>query len=187
MEYKDYYEVMSVARDATQDDIKRAYRKLARKYHPDVSKESDAEGLFKEVGEAYEVLKDPEKRAAYDQFGANWKAGQDFHPPPGWDQGFKFSGSSAQDNAGRGYAGGGFGGAEFSDFFQDLFAQRQAGDGQGTGRAGGGQFNMRGDDRHARVAIDFRDSYTGAQRPISLHVPEVTADGHVRTREKTLR
>ncbi len=82
---------MGVARDATQDEIKRAYRKLARKYHPDVSKEPDAEARFKEVGEAYEVLKDPEKRAAYDQLGANWKAGQDFRPPPDWDAGLRIS------------------------------------------------------------------------------------------------
>jgi len=83
MEFRDYYEVMGVPRDATQDDIKRAYRKLARKYHPDVSDDPEAEARFKEVGEAYEVLKDPEKRAAYDQLGANWKQGQDFRPPPG--------------------------------------------------------------------------------------------------------
>ena len=101
MEYKDYYEIMGVARDATQDEIKRAYRKLARKYHPDVSKEPDAEARFKEVGEAYEVLKDPEKRAAYDQLGAQWKAGQDFRPPPDWDAGFEFRGG--------GYTAGGAG------------------------------------------------------------------------------
>src|SRR3569623_1770807 len=82
MEYKDYYKILGVGRTATQDEVKRAYRKLARKYHPDVSKEADAEAKFKEVGEAYEVLKDPEKRAAYDQLGANWKAGQEFAPPP---------------------------------------------------------------------------------------------------------
>ncbi len=177
MEFKDYYEVMGVARDATQDDIKRAYRKLSRKYHPDVSTESDAEERFKEVGEAYAVLKDPEKRAAYDQLGANYKAGQDFQPPPGWDEGFEFSGAGA--TAGRGYASG-FGGAQYSDFFEELFAQQRG------GRPAGGQFSMRGDDRHARISIDFRDSYTGAQRPITLRVPEVTADGHVVTKEKTL-
>ena len=92
MDFKDYYKIMGVERDASQDEIKRAYRKLARKYHPDVSKASDAEERFKEVGEAYEALKDPEKRAAYDQLGANWKAGQDFNPPPDWDAGFEFSG-----------------------------------------------------------------------------------------------
>src|SRR3989304_155512 len=94
MEFKDYYQIMGVKRDATQDDIKRAYRQLARKYHPDVSKQADAEARFKELGEAYEVLKDPEKRAAYDQLGANWKAGQDFRPPPGRDEGLEFSGGA---------------------------------------------------------------------------------------------
>ena len=104
MEFRDYYEVMGIARDATQDEVKRTYRKLARKYHPDVSDSSDAEERFKELGEAYAVLKDPEKRAAYDQLGANWKDGQDFRPPPGWAEGFEFTGGGTADFGGDGYA-----------------------------------------------------------------------------------
>jgi curved DNA-binding protein len=92
MEYKDYYKTMGVVRDATQDEIKRAYRKLAGKYHRDVSKEPNAEARFKEVGDANEVLKDPEKRSAYDRLGMQWKAGQDFRPLPDWDAGFEFRG-----------------------------------------------------------------------------------------------
>jgi len=111
MDYKDYYKIMGVEKDASQDEIKRAYRKLARKYHPDVSKEANAEIRFKEIGEAYEVLKDPEKRTAYDQLGANWKAGQDFNPPPNWDAGFEF-------NAGGNRSGES---SNFSDFFESLF------------------------------------------------------------------
>ena len=113
MEFKDYYKIMGVARDATQDEIKRAYRKLARKYHPDVSKEADAEARFKELGEAHEVLKDAEKRAAYDQLGANYKGGQEFRPPPDWNTGFEFSGG--------GYTGGDT--ADYSDFFASLFGR----------------------------------------------------------------
>jgi curved DNA-binding protein len=107
MEFKDYYVVMGVDKSATPDDIKRAHRKLARKYHPDVSKEKDAEARFKELAEAYDVLKDPEKRAAYDALGANYKAGQDFQPPPDWaarqgnTQGFEqgFEDGDGQDHS----------------------------------------------------------------------------------------
>ncbi len=175
MEFTDYYEVMGVARDATQDDIKRAYRKLARKYHPDVSEATDAEARFKQVGEAYEVLKDPEKRAAYDQLGEDWKAGQEFRPPPNWNEGFEFSGGAQ-----------GFDGGQFSDFFETLFGQDPAAGGRAGAQMGGREFHMRGEDRHARIHIDFRDSYTGVQRPITLHLPQVTGDGHVVTQEKTL-
>src|ERR1700758_2598343 len=99
MEYRDYYQILGVARAATAEDIKKSYRRLARKYHPDVSKEKDAEQKFKEVQEAYEVLKDPEKRAAYDQLGSEWKSGQQFRPPPDWGSGYEFSGGGPR--AGR--------------------------------------------------------------------------------------
>lgn len=170
MEYRDYYEVLGLDRTASQDEIKRAYRKLARKYHPDVSHEADAETRFKEVGEAYEVLKDPEKRAAYDQLGANWKAGQDFRPPPGWDHGFEFH-------------GGGFTGAgaeHFSDFFESLFGRG----GFGAGPRGG--FRGRGQDTHAKILIDLEDAYTGAARPVTLKHTELGADGRPHVRERTL-
>jgi curved DNA-binding protein len=138
MEYKDYYQIMGVKRDVTQDEIKRAYRKLARKYHPDVSKEADAELRFKEVGEAYEVLKDPEKRAAYDQLGANWKAGQDFNAPPDWDAGFEFNGGGYTGGFGtddrQGHPFDNVDASAYSDFFESLFGQgfQQAGRGKGA-------------------------------------------------------
>ena len=172
MEFKDYYKTMGVARDATQDEIKRAYRKLARKYHPDVSKEADAETRFKEIGEAYEVLKDPEKRAAYDQLGADWKAGQEFHAPPDWDAGFEFR-------------GGGFTGSDasaFSDFFESLFGRGF----QGTPHARQTGFRTRGEDHHAKVLVDIEDAWHGATRQISLQVPEVDAQGRLHTRERVL-
>jgi curved DNA-binding protein len=170
MEYRDYYQIMGIERDATQDEIKRAYRKLARKYHPDVSKEADAEARFKEVGEAYEVLKDPEKRAAYDQLGANWKAGQEFRPPPDWDQGFEFH-------------GGGFTGTDagqFSDFFENLFGH--------GGFAGHTQrdFHARGEDTYARVLIELEDAYQGANRSLTLKHSELGADGRPRIKQRTL-
>ena len=169
MEFKDYYDIIGVKRGATQDEIKRAYRKLARKYHPDVSKEADAEQRFKEIGEAYEVLKDPEKRAAYDQLGANWQAGQDFRPPPDWDQGFEFHGGGFTDADA----------AEFSDFFESLF-------GRGFGGRGGREFHARGDNTFARVTIDLEDAYQGATRAITLKHSELGADGRPRIRERTL-
>ena len=178
MQYKDYYEIMGVDRKATQDEIKRAYRKLARKYHPDVSKESDSEVKFKEVGEAYEVLKDKEKRAAYDQLGSNWNAQQDFRPPPGWGAGSDFHGSAG------GAAGGGFGGGnpeDFSDFFESLFGQ-----GRSTGSRRRG-FQMQGEDHHAKILIDLEDSFHGASRSISLQMPEVNANGQLVNRTRTLK
>jgi len=174
MEFKDYYKIMGVKRDATQDEIKRAYRKLARKYHPDVSKEVDAEGRFKEVGEAYEVLKDPEKRAAYDQLGANWRAGQEFRPPPDWDQGFEFH-------------GGGFTGADtgqFSDFFESLFGR--GGFTRGFGGRTQREFHARGEDTYAKVLIDLEDAYQGATRTLTLKHTELGPDGRPQLKERAL-
>ncbi|MCP4288430.1 MAG: DnaJ domain-containing protein [Gammaproteobacteria bacterium] len=174
MEFKDYYGIMGVKRDATQDEIKRAYRKLARKYHPDVSKEADAEARFKEVGEAYEVIKDPEKRVAYDQLGANWKAGQEFHPPPDWDQGFEFHGGEFT----------GADAAQFSDFFESLFGR--GGVGGGFTRQARREFHARGEDTHAKVLIDLEDAYQGATRTLTLKQTELGPDGRPHLKERTL-
>jgi len=173
MDFQDYYSVMGIERDASQDEIKRAYKKLARKYHPDVSKEVDAEVRFKEVGEAYQVLKDPEKRAAYDQIGANRHAGDDFTPPPGWDAGFEYSRASAGDGT-----------SEYSDFFETLFGHnfRSAQSGQGSGYEG---FDAHGQDHQAKVLIDLEDAYTGATRNITLNVSTIE-EGHVVTKQRTL-
>ncbi len=177
MEFKDYYAIMGVKRDATQDEIKRAYRKLARKYHPDVSKEPDAEARFKEVGEAYEVLKDPEKRTAYDQLGARWKAGQDFRPPPDWDQGFEFHGGEPA----------GADAEEFSDFFASLFGRGGfAGSGGGYGGRAQREFHAHGEDTYARVLIDLEDAYQGATRTLTLKHSELGADGRPQLQERTL-
>ena len=133
MEFKDYYQTLGVARTATEDEIRKSYRRLARKYHPDVSKEADAEARMKEVNEAYAVLSDPEKRAAYDSLGQSRQAGQDFRPPPGWDTGFEFSGMGGASGEA----------ADFSEFFAQMFgrAGRQAG--QRTARGFGGRGGRR--------------------------------------------
>lgn len=173
MEYKDYYQAMGLERTASQDDIQRAHRKLARKYHPDVSKEPNGEARFKEVGEAYKVLKDPEKRAAYDQLGAELKAGQEFHAPPGWNRGFENSGAGFDEQESQ----------EASDFFESLFG-RSRNKGRGGGGGGGPDgFNFPGEDRHATIQIDLEDAYLGATRKIALRIPEYDAAGQVKLRE----
>lgn len=173
MEYRDYYQLLGVDRDATQAEIKTAYRKLARKFHPDVSKEPDSEEKFKQVAEAYKVLQDAEKRAAYDQLGSQWKEGQDFRPPPDWDAGFEFSGGF--EDAGSAY----------SDFFESIFGRGQAGFG---GQSPGFRTHApaRGQDHHARIYIDLEDSYSGATREITMHTPKLDANGRVSTHERTL-
>ncbi len=180
MEYKDYYKILGVKKDASQDEIKRAYRKLARKFHPDVSKEADAEVKFKEVGEAYEVLKDPEKREAYDQLGANWKAGQSgFQPPPDWEQNFDFGGGGYTQGSAH----------DYSSFFEDLFGGGQAGGGYyyQSGSGGRGGFQSRGENVRARVMIDLEDSLNGASKHITLQMPEVNDQGQVINKERTLK
>lgn len=170
MEFKDYYQILGVARDAAADDIKKAFRRLARKYHPDVSKEPDAEARMKEINEAFAVLSDPEKRAAYDALGQQYRAGQEFRPPPDWDAGFEFSGA--------GFPGGDAG---FSDFFSELFGGQM-----GRGTRGGARFHARGEDHHAKVMLDLEDAYHGANRVITLRVPRVDERGHVMLAEHSL-
>jgi len=167
MQYKDYYQILGVPRTASDEAIKKAYRRLARKYHPDVSKEANAEDRFKELSEAYEVLRDPDKRSAYDQLGANWKAGQEFRPPPGWQQHPEFRG------------GDGFGGGSFSDFFESLFG----GLGIGGGRRG---FQQAGADQHARIEITLEEAYHGVTRTLQVQIPEVDVRGRGVTRRKSL-
>ena len=175
MEYKDYYQTLGVAKTASEDEIKKAYRKLVRKYHPDVSKEADAQKKTQELNEAYGVLGDAEKRAAYDELGRGhqYRAGQEFRPPPDWGRG----GASGQGGFGGHGAQAGFGGAD-SDFFADLFANL------GGGRRR--QAPRRGEDSHAAITIDLADSYTGATRTISLMVAERDAQDRILTRERNL-
>ncbi|HTQ76893.1 MAG TPA: DnaJ C-terminal domain-containing protein [Burkholderiales bacterium] len=170
MEFKDYYQTLGVAREAPADEIRKAYRTLARKYHPDVSKEKDAEARMKEVNEAYAVLSDPEKRAAYDQVGKGFAPGQDFRPPPDWDAGFEFSG----DGFAPGEAAG------FSDFFSELFGR------MGGARQGRGGVHARGGDHHARILLDLEDAFQGATRQVSLRAPRLDAEGRVTLDERTL-
>jgi curved DNA-binding protein len=176
MEYKDYYKILGVERGATQDEIKRAYRKMARAYHPDVNKEEGAEAKFKDAGEAYEVLKDPEKRAAYDELGANWKQGQDFRPPPNWDAGFEFSGGGYTNTDA----------SQFSDFFEQMFGGMRGARGGGASFGAHREFHAQGQDHHAKIEIDLRDAFSGAKRAITLRVPEVDPQGHVVVKDRTL-
>jgi curved DNA-binding protein len=148
MQYKDYYEVLGVARGADADVVKRAYRKLARKYHPDVSKEKNAENKFKEVQEAYEVLRDPEKRAAYDQLGRNYRPGQQFRPPPDWSQRFGHSDSQRFSDLNG-----------FSDFFSTLFG----------GAAGGGGGGAAPDADAGHLDVTVEEAFTGTKRRVMLN------------------
>lgn len=174
MEFKDYYKTLGVARDATVQDIKKAFRKLARKYHPDVSKEPDAEARMQELNEAYAVLSDAEKRAAYDQLGRGHRPGEEFRPPPDWDAGFEFSGRGFSPSEE----------AAYSDFFSELFGHMGAGRSRYHTSATG--FHARGEDHHAKVLLDLEDAFRGATRQISLRVPRMDAQGRVVVDERTL-
>jgi curved DNA-binding protein len=175
MEYKDYYATLGVEKTATQDEIKRAFKKAARKYHPDLNKDAGSEDKFKDISEANEVLSDPEKRAAYDQIGQGYHPGQDFTPPPNWDAGYEFSGGPSEQAQAQ----------DFSQFFEDLFgrSRQQSQPHPGQGRQ---SFQARGQDHHARVLIDLKDAFNGARRTLTLKVPELSDDGHLVLRERNL-
>ena len=163
VKFHDYYEVLGVPRTATEDDIKKAYRKLARKYHPDVNPgDTTAEEKFKDIGEAYAVLSDPEKRKRYDQLGEHWKTGADFTPPPGWEGGRVEYGDFGD------FFGSGRGSGGFSDFFEALFGSRRG------PRAGAG-FAMRGQDVEAAMELTLEEAHHGATRTITLQTTAVCA------------
>jgi curved DNA-binding protein len=186
MEYRDYYKILGVERAANADQVKTAYRRLARKFHPDVSKEKNAEERFKEVQEAYEVLKDPQKRAAYDQLGSEWKSGEQFRPPPDWGSGYEFSGGPERGGGRRRAYRASAGAAEreasqedYSDFFSSLFGGETPFAGSGGTRAGR--------DHHARVDIDITEAFKGTTRTLELRRPEVKPDGSVALETHTVR
>ena len=166
MEFKDYYKTLGVSRDASAEEIKKAFRRQARKYHPDVSKVADAEQKMKEVNEANTVLSDPEKRAAYNQLGQEYQAGKEFHPPPDWNAGFEFSG--------REFSGAQAG--DFSDFFAEFFGR--------TGeRSPHSHHRTRGEDHHAKIMLDLEDTYRGASRSLTLRAPHVDDKGQIKLAE----
>ena len=169
MEFQDYYKTLGVEKTASADEIKKAYRKLARKYHPDVSKEINAEKKMQTINEANTVLSDPEKRAAYDQLGQGYQSGQDFQAPPNWDAGFEFSGSNFNDQRFN----------DESDFFANLFGH--------TGkRHSSKQHQARGEDHHAKIIIDLVDAYHGTTRNITLRSPNIAGNEQSVNKERVI-
>ena len=191
MQFKDYYQILGVDKSASQDDIKKAFRKLARKYHPDISKEPDAAERMAEVNEANTVLSDPEKRSAYDTVGAQaWAAGarsgDDVRPPPGWNSGYTYGDAGGAGPEGfRAHFGGGDDG-DYSEFFEQMFGRAHAGGGGGRRASGGARAQMRGEDRHARIELDLIDAYQGAERHINLRGAKLDDAGQVVPEDRTL-
>ena len=165
MQYRDYYEILGVTRAADADEIKRAYRKLARKFHPDVSKEKNAEDKFKEVQEAYEVLRDAEKRAAYDHLGRDFRNGQQFRPPPDWSQRFGQSGQRFSDTNG------------FSDFFSSLFGGSGFGGGSAHADADAGHLDVTVEEAFSGTKRRIAISEQGRQRQVDVQIPAGVSEG----------
>ncbi|OEY65476.1 DnaJ C-terminal domain-containing protein [Marinobacter sp. X15-166B] len=175
MDFKDYYAVLGVSESATPEDIKKSYRKLARKYHPDVSKEANAGEKFQDVGEAYEVLKDPQKRAEYDQLRQYGRAGGGFEPPPGWQSASSFGDGGYTEADAR----------QFSEFFESIFGdQRRHADGAHRGFRSRGP--GRGEDVHARIALFLEEAFHGCEKQVQFTVHQVDDQGRLRPRQKTL-
>lgn len=175
MEYKDYYKILGLPKNATDTQIKKEYRKAARKYHPDVSKAANAEQKFKEVGEAYEVLKDPEKRKAYDQYGADWKTGKQQQEYQKQYQGSGFGGQGGFD-FGSGFSGGG----DYSEFFESMFG------GSARGRSGRRSRKQKGEDVNASITVPINDAFEGSTRRINFQLQSVSPDGQVVTKPVNL-
>jgi len=185
VKFKDYYEILGIPRTTSAEDIKKTYRKLARKYHPDLNKNAGAEARFKEIGEAYEVLSDPDKRSRYDQLGRNWQAGQEFRPPPDFGGGpFEFHGTPG---GGRGFRGQDMG--EFSDFFEMLFGQNLGGRaprGAPSNMWGAGEeFSPQGQDHEAEISITLEEACHGSTKNISLQITNQDPRARANTQTKT--